>query len=150
MIATPDNIIDVSKAIQLALAPAFLLTGIAGMLNVMAARLARIIDRGRVLTESHVDDILPDKEAIHLELKDLERRRYFTSVAITSCTISALLLCMIIGTLFLEVVLAVPLKWLIGTLFSISTLALVVGLACFLREVHLAMKTLRISISDKS
>ena len=42
---------DVSHAIQLALAPVFLLTGIAGMLNVMAGRLARIIDRGRQLTE---------------------------------------------------------------------------------------------------
>jgi hypothetical protein len=35
---------DVSHAIQLALAPVFLLTGIAGILNVMAGRLARIID----------------------------------------------------------------------------------------------------------
>ena len=32
---------DVSHAIQLALAPVFLLTGIAGILNVMMGRLAR-------------------------------------------------------------------------------------------------------------
>jgi hypothetical protein len=43
---------DVARAIQLALAPVFLLTGIAGLLNVMAGRLARIIDRGRYLTET--------------------------------------------------------------------------------------------------
>ncbi len=36
---------DVSRAIQLALAPVFLLTGIAGVLNVMTGRVARIIDR---------------------------------------------------------------------------------------------------------
>ena len=50
MILTPDSSNDIASVIQLALAPAFLLTGIAGMLNVMAGRLSRIIDRGRVVT----------------------------------------------------------------------------------------------------
>ena len=52
MFNTPVNFNDVAHAIQLALAPVFLLTGIAGILNVMAGRLARIIDRGRHLTET--------------------------------------------------------------------------------------------------
>src|SRR5262245_14330391 len=43
---------DGARAIQLALAPVFLLTGIAGLRNVMTARLGRIIDRGRHLTEA--------------------------------------------------------------------------------------------------
>ncbi|WP_289284960.1 DUF2721 domain-containing protein, partial [Methylophaga sp. UBA1918] len=45
------NLGDVTHAVQLALTPAFLLTGMAGILNVMANRLARIIDRARVLTD---------------------------------------------------------------------------------------------------
>jgi hypothetical protein len=142
MTVTPDNLIDVSKAIQLALAPVFLLTGIAGMLNVMATRLARIIDRGRALTEGRV--ALNDPVLLGLELRTLERRRHFASIAITSCTIAALLLCMVIVTLFLEVMLDAPLKWLIGALFAASTLGLVAGLAYFLREVHLAMQSIHI------
>jgi hypothetical protein len=39
------------------------------------------------------------------------------------------------------------LKWLIGSLFTGSTLALVVGLAYFLREVHLATLTVRMPVS---
>ena len=144
MTITPDNIIDVSKAIQLALAPVFLLTGIAGILNVIATRLARIIDRGRALTEGGVH--LSDANQLAFELSTLEQRRHFASIAITSCTIAALLLCMVIGTLFLEVMLDVPLKWLIGILFAASTLGLVVGLAYFLREVHLAMQSVQIRI----
>ena len=144
MAPTPDNMIDVTKAIQLALAPVFLLTGIAGMLNVMTGRLSRIIDRGRALIRNHSGT--PDQDQLVLELQSLERRRRFTSTAITACTIAALLLCMVVVTLFLEVVLDAPLKPLIGTLFAASTLALVVGLALFLREVHLAMRTLHISI----
>ena len=50
---TLDDLPDVTRAIQLALAPVFLLTGIAGLLNVMSTRLSRIIDRGRALTEHH-------------------------------------------------------------------------------------------------
>lgn len=143
MLPTPEDISDVTKAIQLALGPVFLLTAIAGMLNVMAGRLSRIIDRGRRLTEGQGMARLQG-EAMNYELQILEKRRKFTSVAITACTIAALLVCMVIATLFLEAMLNVPLKWLIGTFFTSATLALVVGLAYFLREVHLATQSIRI------
>lgn len=142
MTPTPDLTSDVARAIQLALAPVFLLTGIAGMLNVMAGRLARIIDRGRTLQRGQGGPLSP--EQVDLEVSNLERRRYFASVAITACTIAALLVCMVIASLFVEVMLSVPLNWLIGTLFTGSTLALVVGLAYFLREVHWATQTIRL------
>lgn len=147
MAPTPEGVNDISRAIQLALGPAFLLTGIAGMLNVMAGRLARVIDRGRVLIEGRSDLVLPDQDTIKLELLNLERRRHYTSRAITACTISALLVCTVIATLFLEAMLHAPLKWFIGASFTAATLALIVGLAFFLREVHLAMQTIRIPVS---
>lgn len=143
MILTPDSSNDIASVIQLALAPAFLLTGIAGMLNVMAGRLSRIIDRGRVVTEGK-SEFGTEWEAVGIELQTLERRRHYTSVAITACTIAALLVCMVIAVLFIDVMLDAPLKWFIGTLFTAATLALVVGLAFFLREVHLATRTIRI------
>jgi hypothetical protein len=146
------NIHDVPQAIQLALGPVFLLTGIAGILNVMAGRLARIIDRGRQLTEGAPQQVaLQVARAPHLragvleELRDLERRRHLASAAITACTFAALLVCMVIAALFLEVILDAPLKWLVGFLFTGATLALVVGLALFLREVQLATRTIRIA-----
>ncbi len=147
MLSAAINVGDVAHAIQLALAPVFLLTGIAGILNVMAGRLARIIDRGRQLTESPMLREPQAGEAVHVELHSLERRRHLASAAITACTLSALLVCTVIAALFLEVLLQVELKWLLGLLFTGSTLALVVGLAYFLREVHLATRTVRIPIS---
>jgi hypothetical protein len=140
------NINDVTHAIQLALAPVFLLTGIAGILSVMASRLARIIDRGRQLTEGGgvVASGLPN---LQIELQSLERRRHLASAAITACTLSALLVCTVIAALFLEVLLQVEFKWLVGVLFTGATLALVVGLAYFLREVHLATQTVRIPLA---
>ena len=142
--AAAANLNDVGHAIQLALAPVFLLTGIAGILNVMAGRLARIIDRGRQLTEGPRPRLATMPVSLDRELAALETRRHLASAAITACTLSALLVCTVIAALFLEVLLGLELKWLLGFFFTASTLALVVGLAYFLREVHLATQTVRI------
>ncbi len=139
-----SNIGDVAHAIQLALTPVFLLTGIAAILNVMMGRLTRIIDRGRRLSEQTTPNEARVIDNIRLEISGLERRRYLASAAITACTFSAFLVCTVIAALFLEVLLQIQLKWLEGTLFTGSTLALVVGLAYFLREVHMANQTVRI------
>ncbi len=139
-----DNTNDVAHVIQFALAPVFLLTGIAGLLNVMAGRLARVVDRGRKLLEAPPAAAHLTPEFISAELDILERRRHLASAAITACTLSALLVCAVVIGLFLEVLLQAPLKIFAGVLFAASTLALLVGLTFFLREVHLATKTVRI------
>lgn len=144
MAASPVGFNDIGHAIQLALAPVFLLTGIAGVLNVMTGRLARIIDRGRQLTEARPTSAAPLPASLSIELSSLERRRHLASAAITACTSSALLVCVVISALFVEVLFGVDFKWLVGVLFTGSTLALVVGLAYFLREVHLATRTVTI------
>jgi len=131
---------DVPHAIQLALAPIFLLTGVAGMLNVMAARLGRIIDRGRRLVEAPASIGLSPNE-VTFELRSLERRRRFANAAITACTVAALLVCIVIALLFLEALWDLPLKWLVGILFAGSTIGLVFGLGMFLREIHLATRS---------
>lgn len=143
------NFGDVAHAIQLALAPVFLLTGIAGLLNVMASRLARIIDRGRSLTEQTLPEHLQGPDTLHKELSRLERRRHYASSAITACTCSALLVCMVIAVIFLQAMLQVEFNWLISGLFTAATLTLIVGLAYFLREVHLATRTVRIRIVER-
>lgn len=143
-----ENFSDIARAIQLAIVPAFLLTGMAGLLNVMTGRLARIVDRVRALTEGRSGLTLPEHDAVVFELRILERRRHYTNVAITASVIAALLLCTVIATLFIEVMLDAPLKWLIATLFTAAMAALVIGLSFFLREVHLAMRSARIGTSE--
>jgi MFS family permease len=141
----PD-IDDLAKAIQLALAPVFLLTGIGALLNVMTGRLARIMDRGRAFAEGKVGLVATDHASIALERQNLEPRRRLTSIAITGATIAALLVCVMIAALFVEVMLQTPLTWLISAFFAAAMFALVIGLAFFLCEVHLAMRTVRIAV----
>ncbi len=150
MLLTSLHIGDVIQAIQLALAPVFLLTGIAGMLNVMAGRLARIIDRGRQLLEAPNVAQLQSRPGFVQEVETLERRRHLASAAITACTFSALAVCMVITAFFMEVLAQIEMRWLIALLFTGSTLALVVGLAYFLREVHLATTTIRLTVPSQS
>lgn len=147
MLSSPETTTGVSRAIQLALGPVFLLTGIAGLLNVMSGRLSRIIDRGRALTgnQSGLSATAKESEDLKLRLQKLERRRHYTSIAITACTIAALLVCIDIMALFTEVMLGIEIGGLIAVLFSLAVLALVIGLSYFLREVHQAAQTIRIS-----
>ena len=140
----PNEGLVIQHAIQLAIAPVFLLTGIAGLLGVMANRLARIIDRARDLEEKWAaldEKALP---AARIEIADLERRRHFASWSINLCTSAALLVCIVIATLFFEEFFRTDLKWLAGALFVGVMVALVAGLTCFLREVYLATHSIRI------
>ena len=135
-----DGSPEVANPIQLALAPVFLLTGIAGLLNVMTGRLARIVDRGRALVEGRSGVARASADAVAREVQNLERRRRYTSIAITACTTAALLLCTVILVLFVEVLFHAHLNWVIAALFCAAILVLVLGLAFFLREVHLSTK----------
>jgi len=136
----------IAHAIQLSIAPVFLLTGIAGLLGVMANRLARIIDRARQLelTWHDMDDSL--RASAREEIGDLERRRHLASWSINFCTSAALLVCLVIVTLFVEEFFSANLKWVAGGLFVGAMIALIGGLFSFLREVYLATRVVRIDL----
>jgi len=139
-----DSMPVIAHAIQLAIAPVFLLTGIAALLGVMANRLARIIDRARYYEQTWERMDEGARTAARGELADLERRRHLASWAINFCTSAALLVCIVIATLFLEAFFSTELKWLAGALFVGVMIALIGGLGCFLREVYVATHTVRI------
>jgi hypothetical protein len=133
-----DNGPIIVHAIQLAIAPVFLLTGIGAMLGVMANRLARIIDRARALDQFWGDLDATARAAAQTEFTSLEQRRRLASWSINLCTGAALLVCLVIVTLFVDGIFATDLKWLAGALFIGAMVALICGLAIFLREVYLA------------
>jgi hypothetical protein len=137
----------ISHAIQLAIAPVFLLTGIAGLLGVMANRLARVIDRARYFegTWSTLDEATRD--LTRREIFYLERRRKLASWSINFCTAAALIVCLVIMTLFVDEMMSVNLRWVAGALFVIAMLCLIGGLATFLREVYVASHSVRFDMS---
>ena len=139
-----ESVPIIQHAIQLAVAPVFLLSGVAALLGVMAGRLARIIDRARDLEQRWA---ALDEKAVaraRVEIANLERRRHLASWSINFCAGAALLVCIVIVTLFFEEFFGVDLKWLAGVQFVGVMIALLGGLSSFLREVYLATHTGRI------
>jgi len=130
-------------AIQYAIAPVFLLTGIAGLLNVMTNRLARVIDRARDLELMWKDLDATRRSMARNEIRDLERRRKLASWSINFCTGAALLVCILIAALFLEEFAGVNIHTIVGILFVVAMVALIGGLASFLREVYFATHSMR-------
>ena len=144
-----SGLTEIAHVIQLAVAPVFLLTGVAGLLSVLTSRLARIIDRSRVLEAVLVDK--DENEHLNLvrELVVLGRRSRAVNLAIALVTLAALLVCAVIAALFLGVFFAFDASTEVGGIFITAMLALIIGLIAFLREIHLANLGLRISSGPK-
>ena len=136
----------IAHAIQLAIAPVFLLTGVAGLLGVIATRLARVIDRARHLEDRWREMDARERAEVRAEMRNLERRRRVCSWSINYCTAAALLVCVVIMTLFVEEFFDKDLRGLAGGLFVTAMLGVIAGLGCFLREVYLATHTTRFDL----
>lgn len=140
----PDTtIISVAHVIQLAVAPVFLLTGIGAILGVLINRLARIIDRTRLL-ESRIEGAEPNSlSAMQTELVTLSKRSRLINRAISLGTFSALLICIVIAALFVGAFLVIDVSGAIALLFIAAMLTLIGGLVNFLREIYLATASMR-------
>jgi hypothetical protein len=136
--------VAVAHAIELAVAPVFLLTGIAAILAVMTNRLGRVIDRARVL-EERLDGASPEVLAtLREDLAVLSQRAKLNGRAITLCTTTALLVCIVIAILFLSAFLRFDASIPVALLFIAAMFCFFLGLLCFLREIYLGTMSLRI------
>jgi hypothetical protein len=138
-----SGITDIAHSIQLAVAPVFLLSAVGTTLGVLTNRLARIIDRARVLEGALPAALEASDEASHAELRLLSRRARLIQRAITLSTTCALLVCIVIVALFTGVALGRDLSQLIVVLFVAGLLAFIGALIGFLFEIRVATGSLR-------
>lgn len=140
----PIPVTQIAQLIQLAIAPVFLLAGIGALLNVVASRLARVVDRARALeNEFHSYDEAQRARAA-AELCLLDRRMKVANWAISACTASALFTCLVVGILFVADLSEFAFGQAIAILFIATMLLLIAGLVLFLYEIRLAMRSLRV------
>jgi hypothetical protein len=132
---------DISHIIQLAIAPVFLLTGVGTKLGVLTSRLARIIDRARVVEELLQKN--PDHtEDLETELEELYQRSHLINRAITLSTTTGLLVCLVIALLFTGDATGLALDKWIAALFVTGIFSLIGSFIYFMREIFVATKTL--------
>ena len=132
---------DISHVIQLAIAPVFLLTAVATMINAMNTRLGRVVDRRRVVQE-RIDEAGGISSAgCADEMEHLRRRSRLIYFAMFGAVLAALLVCMVVAGSFLGALLSVDISREIAGLFIAAMLAMIGALSLFLREVYLAVIT---------
>jgi hypothetical protein len=134
------HVFDITRVIQLAVAPVFLLSAIGTIINALTGRLARAVDRRR-LVEERVQDAAADSQAqvdMIVELKLLARRIVLVLWSIGFAVFSALLVCILIGTAFVGAFTALDLSRTVAILFLAAVVALTMCLVLFMREVFLA------------
>jgi hypothetical protein len=140
-----DNLAELARTIQLAVAPVFLLTALGTVLSVLSARLGRIVDRARLLSTRVNTGI--GEEALkehHDELHLLAKRRWLMNYAITSATLAALQVCILIAVAFIGFMLQRNFSLVMAWLFIGAMAAFILALVLFLREVLLAVASSRI------
>ena len=134
---------QITHVIALAIAPVFLLTAVGTLMGVLANRLARIVDRIRVLEdrlhEVDLAQLVPARE----ELESLRRRLRLIYFAVAFAVFSALFVGLLIIVAFIGALMSVNLATFVGLLFVMAMLAFIGSLLVFLREIFLAVANTR-------
>jgi len=139
-----SDVSNIAHVIQLAVAPVFLLSGIGAILAVMTSRLGPVIDRARVLEDRLETASADQQQVLRHDLDMLSRRAKLIGPAITLCTITALLICLVIAVLFSSAFLRFDATAAVALLFILAMLSFFFGLLWFLREIFVATRTLQI------
>jgi hypothetical protein len=134
----------IAGVIQLAVAPVFLLAGIAGLLGVLSTRLGRIIDRARVIERR----ILQAKREEQRQLLRAETTSLWTRIALINwairlCVSGALAVCLVIVALFVGDFVSFNISAVIAVLFVAAMLLIIAGLVFLLREIAVSTRTMR-------
>jgi hypothetical protein len=135
---TETHIAAISHAIQLAIAPVFLLTAVGTIINALINRLARAVDRRRDVEQLLATPEMPDRASLEFELGILARRTVHIVRSIALAVFSALMVCVLIAAAFTAAFVSIDLSRAVAALFVASMIALIACLVLFLREVFLA------------
>ena len=135
---------DIAHTIQLVVAPVFLLAGIGSIMNVIAGRLNRVVDRARLLERLHPESSGEEHDRHVWELRLLDRRISLASNAMFLCVASAVAVCALVTLLFLAELARLNVANSVAVLFVLAVVLLAVGLALFLIETRVAVSSIQI------
>lgn len=139
---------DIIHTIQLAVAPVFLLTALGTTLSVFTTRLSRIVDRARRIEARLRDEESASRARSLRELGMIEGRVRLIHWAVTLGTTAALLVCLLIAVAFLGYLFDARVGPGMAILFVAAMAAYTGALICFLREVFIAIATVRFGLPE--
>ncbi len=144
-----EAIPQLARILQLSITPVALISGVGLLLLSMTNRIGRVIDRSRAVGRELAAMPVDQREASSgtAELRVLFRRARLLQLAIAFIATSIFLAVLMVVALFaMHVLAAASLSLVILVLFGACLLCMVVSIACFLGDVALSMRWLRLSL----
>lgn len=136
----------IAQTIQLSVSPVFLLAGIGAVLNVMAGRLGRVVDRARALEQLHPRTTGPEHDRHVWELRLLDRRMSVINSALFLCVSSAVAICFVVALLFVAELAHLHIGTIVALAFILAMLLLTSGLIMFMIEVRLSLTATHVRV----
>ena len=135
---------SVAHVIQVALTPIFLLSGIAALLNVFSARLARVADRVDLVSQLIEKSGHEPSQPLAAQLTYLRRRSRALDVGFARAATCAATLVLFIGALRDS-----TLASLLFVLFGLAILSTLGALIAFVLEMLMASRGLRAEVAER-
>jgi len=135
---------NIAHSIQLALAPSFLLTAISTLLILLTSRLGRAVDRSRWIEQHYAPKGHEGHDYQVAQLRLIDQRMKYANRALVLSALSAMLICIVIGGIFVSALLGLELASMMAVAFVIAMLLLIGSLVLLLYEVRIAVEATRI------
>ena len=139
-----SSVSSIAQAIQLSVAPVFFLAAIGSILNVLAGRINRVVDRSRALERIHGETTDAELKRLVWELRLLDRRISIITLSILLCVASAVAICLVIIALFVAELIHVNAAKAVALAFIFALVSLVAGLVFFLIEIRIAVRGIHV------
>lgn len=134
----------IAQTISLSLSPVFMLAGIGALLNVLAGRLSRVIDRTRALESLHSASSGAERERQVWELRLLDRRISIVNAALFMAVSSAVMTCLVVALLFVANLAKLHLGTAVAVAFILAMLLLIAAFVAFMIEVRVSLRSIHV------
>ncbi len=147
MHATP--LTELIPALQVAIAPVILISGIGLLLLSLTNRFGRAVDRARHLRRELADASNSDRRQMNEQVDNLYRRARLIRTSIVMAAASELFAALLIVTLFVEEFLKWQSAGVIALLFVLCLVALIIALIAFMLDIRLSLAALKMDLGPR-
>ncbi len=143
-----DNVGELVKVMQAAIAPVTVISGLAFLLSLMANRFGRCIDRTRqLLKELDVSQpVGAAKDRLHDQIQMIYLRARLIRTSMVLASVSVLFIVLHIGSTFAALVAGWPIHGIAALCFGVALLLLLASLGLFIRELVVSLRALKLEI----
>jgi hypothetical protein len=136
-----------TSALQTAVSPVVLISGVGLLLLTMTNRLGRIVDRARSLA-LRLKDGKEDPGPLHAQLAILAQRARLVRRSIALAGFCVLFAACLVISLFITSLFDSELPWLSASLFILSLLCIIASLVGFIRDVSRSLEATALEVGE--